>query len=107
MYVVSDNTAASATPAKNNLRPMTCYLHHRSVRRADLQVRRDAGPEGPAYELRYHPRMRALPASLFALATLGVQVNKPLLLKPDAPEFTAPAPERSVVTFDTSKGNIV
>src|SRR6185369_5703580 len=75
--------------------------------RADLQVRRDAGPEGPAYELRYHPRMRALPAILFALATLGVQVNKPLLLKPDAPEFTAPAPERSVVTFDTSKGNIV
>src|SRR5262249_11193092 len=29
-----------------------------------------------------------------------------LLLKPDAPEFSAPAPERSVVRLETSKGNI-
>jgi cyclophilin family peptidyl-prolyl cis-trans isomerase len=30
-----------------------------------------------------------------------------LLLKPDAPEFVVPAPERSVVRFDTSKGEVV
>jgi cyclophilin family peptidyl-prolyl cis-trans isomerase len=51
--------------------------------------------------------MRAVPAILFALLTLSLQTNRSLLLKPDAPEFTASAPERSVVTFDTSKGNIV
>jgi cyclophilin family peptidyl-prolyl cis-trans isomerase len=56
--------------------------------------------------------MRALPVvsscfALVALVSVSAQVNRPLLLKPDAPEFTAPAPARSVVTFETSKGKIV
>jgi cyclophilin family peptidyl-prolyl cis-trans isomerase len=32
--------------------------------------------------------------------------QRALLLKPDAPEFTRPAPERSIVRLETNKGNI-
>jgi cyclophilin family peptidyl-prolyl cis-trans isomerase len=33
--------------------------------------------------------------------------NRALLLKPDAPEFVQPAPQRSEIRFETSKGDIV
>ena len=44
---------------------------------------------------------------LLALVTIAVPQNRTLLLKPDSPEFTAPAPERSVITFKTTKGDVV
>ncbi|HUL74495.1 MAG TPA: peptidylprolyl isomerase [Vicinamibacterales bacterium] len=48
--------------------------------------------------------MLALTTAL-AAATLAPQ-TRPLLLRPDAPEFQAPAPDRCLVRFDTSKGVI-
>ena len=52
--------------------------------------------------------MRAFALVLLATATLVPQSPSPsLLLRPDAPEFSQPAPERSVIRFETSKGNVV
>jgi len=42
-----------------------------------------------------------------ALTSANGQQQRALLLKPDAPEFTAPAPARSVIRFETSKGDVV
>ena len=42
-----------------------------------------------------------------ALAALSPQApNRTLLLNPDAPEFSAPAPDRVVIRLETTKGNI-
>ena len=49
-------------------------------------------------------RMLAL-AIVLAAGALPLQ-TQPLFLRPDAPEFQAPAPERCLVRFDTSKGVI-
>lgn len=41
---------------------------------------------------------------LAASSALSLQGHRDLLLHPEAPEFTAPAPARCLVRFDTSKG---
>jgi cyclophilin family peptidyl-prolyl cis-trans isomerase len=46
-------------------------------------------------------------AGLIAVVTVVLPQNRALLLTPDAPEFAAPAPERSIVRFETSKGDVV
>jgi hypothetical protein len=56
-----------------------------------------------------HTRILAVTfAALIALSPVAAaRQTKSLLLTPDAPEFTRPAPARSTVTFETSKGDIV
>jgi cyclophilin family peptidyl-prolyl cis-trans isomerase len=49
-------------------------------------------------------RMTTLALLLAAGAALSLQNHRDLLLRPDAPEFTAHAPARSIVRLDTSKG---
>lgn len=48
----------------------------------------------------------ALIAASFALVALFAQDDRRLLLNPDAPEWSAPAPPVSVVRFDTTRGRI-
>ena len=48
--------------------------------------------------------MRMVP--LLIVGALALQGSRALLLRPDAPEFTTPAPAQSVIRFETSKGNI-
>ena len=43
---------------------------------------------------------------LLIVGALALQGSRALLLRPDAPEFTKPAPAQSVIRFETSKGNI-
>jgi cyclophilin family peptidyl-prolyl cis-trans isomerase len=51
--------------------------------------------------------MKRLLAALLAAAAMPVLQDRPsLLLNPDAPEFSARAPERSIVRLDTSRGTI-
>jgi cyclophilin family peptidyl-prolyl cis-trans isomerase len=50
--------------------------------------------------------MRPLAGLLFTLCAAAC-LSGGLLLRPDSPQFTRPAPERSVVHFATSKGDIV
>jgi cyclophilin family peptidyl-prolyl cis-trans isomerase len=49
---------------------------------------------------------RALTALLAVVALTPQSVNRALLLNPDAAEFTQPAPDRSVIRLETTKGNI-
>ena len=49
---------------------------------------------------------RLLAAAALAGLTVAPQVNRALLLTPDAPAFRQPAPERSVIRLETTKGNI-
>ncbi len=51
-------------------------------------------------------RSLVLALALTSAAWLVPRQDPSLLLKPDAPEFTAPAPARCVVRFDTSRGAI-
>jgi cyclophilin family peptidyl-prolyl cis-trans isomerase len=44
--------------------------------------------------------------SAVAIATIAAQSNRALLLTPEAPAFTQPAPARSVVRLETTTGNI-
>jgi cyclophilin family peptidyl-prolyl cis-trans isomerase len=41
-----------------------------------------------------------------AVALAGQAANRALLLNPDAPELTQPAPERALIRLETTKGNI-
>jgi len=50
--------------------------------------------------------MRTLALTLMAATAALLQVQRSVLLNPDAPEFQAPAPDRCLVRFDTSKGAI-
>jgi homoserine O-acetyltransferase len=45
-------------------------------------------------------------SALVCGALLASVEQVPLLLEPDAPEFAARAPEKAMVRFDTSKGNV-
>ena len=49
---------------------------------------------------------RVLTAMLAVVALTPQSVNRALLVNPDAPEFTQPAPDRSVIRLETTKGNI-
>jgi cyclophilin family peptidyl-prolyl cis-trans isomerase len=51
-------------------------------------------------------RLFALTSATVALVAAQSQDQRALLLKPDAPEFTRPAPERSIVRLETNRGNI-
>jgi peptidyl-prolyl cis-trans isomerase A (cyclophilin A) len=50
--------------------------------------------------------MRALAGVILAIGTVAC-ASGGLLLHPESPEFTRPAPQRAVVRLDTTKGNIV
>ena len=50
--------------------------------------------------------MRLLLAAVVAMVVVPFPQNRALLLKPDSPEFTAPAPEQCVVRLETNKGNV-
>ena len=52
------------------------------------------------------PRLFALTSAAITLVAAQSADQRALLLKPDAPEFTRPAPERSVVRLETNRGNI-
>ena len=49
---------------------------------------------------------RGLAAVLAVIALTPQAANRALLLTPDAPEFTQPAPAHSVIRLETTKGNI-
>ena len=51
-------------------------------------------------------RLFAVVAAAVALVTVQTAGQRALLLNPDAPEFTRPAPARSIVRLETNKGNI-
>jgi len=50
--------------------------------------------------------MRIVLVGVVLLGILGVQNQRALLLTPDSPEFTRPAPAVSVVRLETNKGNV-
>ena len=50
--------------------------------------------------------MRLLSIAALAIAGVAIPQDRSLLLKPDAAEFTAPAPEVCVVRLETNKGNV-
>jgi len=50
--------------------------------------------------------MRFLVPAVLTIVALGFPQNRALLLKPEAPEFTAPAPGVCVVRLETNKGNV-
>ena len=50
--------------------------------------------------------MRALFIVTLFVAAFAVPQDRNLLLKPDAPAFTAPAPDQCVVRLETNKGNV-
>jgi len=50
--------------------------------------------------------MRVLATVLLSALAVAPQMDRRLLLTPDAPEFTAPAPDRSTVRLETSAGNV-
>jgi cyclophilin family peptidyl-prolyl cis-trans isomerase len=51
-------------------------------------------------------RLFALTSATVVLVAAQSPDQRALLLKPDAPEFTRPAPERSIVRLETNRGNI-
>jgi len=51
-------------------------------------------------------RLFALISATIAVVAAQSPDQRVLLLKPDAPEFTRPAPERSIVRLETNKGNV-
>ncbi len=51
-------------------------------------------------------RLVALLAAAAVASVVLTPEQRRLLLNPDAPEFTRPAPERSIVRLETNKGNI-
>ena len=50
--------------------------------------------------------MRACLIIVIALAALTAQTPRPLLLQPDAPAFSEPAPARSIVRLETTRGAV-
>ena len=50
--------------------------------------------------------MRLLVTAVLLSVASGVPQDRALLLKPDAPAFTAPAPDQCVVRLETNKGNV-